>query len=112
MWTEQIVSPKRLEEMVFPRLAALAENAWTKEKDYEDFLRRLPACYKLWEEEGVAAYDWEKSVHPTAFQGARALLAQLRRWMFNYPAETVNAALLAQADRLSAHRKESLMRPA
>ncbi len=111
MWTEQIVTPRRLEEMIFPRLAALAENAWTKDKDYEDFLSRLPACYKLWEEEGVAAYDWEKSVHPTAFEGARALLQQLRRWMFNYPAETVNAALLAQADRLSAHPEQAERNP-
>ncbi len=97
MWTEQIVSAHRLEEMIFPRLAALAENAWTREKNYEDFLTRLPAQYKLWAADGVAVYDWEKSVHPTAFQGARALLQQLRRWMFDFPAETVNARLLENA---------------
>lgn len=97
MWTEQIVTPRRLEELIFPRLAALAENAWTKEKDYADFLTRLPACYKLWEADGVTVYDWEKSVHPTAFQGARALLQQLRRWMFNFPAETVSDRLRENA---------------
>ena len=107
MWTEQIVTPRRLEELIFPRLAALAENAWTEKKDYEDFLRRLPACYRLWEADGVAVWDWEKSVHPTAFQGARALLQQLRRWMFSDPAETVNARLLEQAETLSAHPEQA-----
>ena len=111
MWTEQIVTPHRLEELIFPRLAALAENAWSLSKDYEDFLRRLPAWYRLWEADGVAVYDWEKSVHPTAFQGARALLQQLRRWMFNSPAETVNARLLEQAERLSAHPEQASRNP-
>ena len=109
--TELDFSIDRLEELIFPRLAALAENAWSLSKDYEDFLRRLPAWYRLWEADGVAVYDWEKSVHPTAFQGARALLQQLRRWMFNSPAETVNARLLEQAERLSAHPEQASRNP-
>ncbi|SFC44017.1 hexosaminidase [Parapedobacter composti] len=43
LWTEQLSSPQQLEYMVFPRIAALAESAWTSEgrKDYADFSLRL-----------------------------------------------------------------------
>jgi len=43
MWTEYLATPKRVEYMAFPRLAALAEVVWTPpaRKDYAGFLRRL-----------------------------------------------------------------------
>ena len=45
IWTEYIASPGHVEYMAFPRLAALAEVAWTakERKNYGDFLSRLPA---------------------------------------------------------------------
>ena len=111
MWTEHVVSSHRLEELIFPRLAALAENSWSKNKDYRDFLDRLPACYRLWEADGVAVYDWAKSVRPTAFQSARALLQQMRRWFFDAPAETANASLLDIANQLSANPEPASRNP-
>jgi hexosaminidase len=47
-WTEYISEPRHLEYMAFPRLAALAEVAWTpaERKDYDDFLARLPEHLK------------------------------------------------------------------
>lgn len=43
IWTKHIWDEQRLDFMVFPRIAALAEAAWTLEsrKDYEDFMIRL-----------------------------------------------------------------------
>jgi len=44
LWTEYISAPEYLEYMVFPRLLALSEVAWSplEGKDYADFQRRLP----------------------------------------------------------------------
>jgi len=43
LWTEFVPTPGRAEYMVFPRLCALAEVAWTLPdlKDYPGFLKRL-----------------------------------------------------------------------
>ena len=80
LWTEYVTTCQRLEEMAFPRLAAMAENAWTKEKDWEDFCVRLRAYAKHWEEKGVAYGDLEKAIAPGAEDAAKALLEQMLRW--------------------------------
>ena len=45
IWTEYMPTPKQVEYMAFPRLAALAEVVWTSKqgRDYTDFVRRLEA---------------------------------------------------------------------
>lgn len=43
VWTEYIATEEKLEQQMFPRLLALAENAWGSGDDYEDFLRRAKA---------------------------------------------------------------------
>ncbi|MBX6380810.1 MAG: family 20 glycosylhydrolase [Thermoflavifilum aggregans] len=45
LWTEYIPNTREAEYMVFPRMLALAEAAWTPlaRKNYQDFLSRLPA---------------------------------------------------------------------
>jgi hexosaminidase len=45
LWTEYVPTPKRAEYMLFPRLSALAEVAWTPKagRDFADFRRRLDA---------------------------------------------------------------------
>ena len=53
VWTEYIKSEKKLEYMVFPRMAALAEVLWSKKenKNWKDFERRIPSIfetYKKW----------------------------------------------------------------
>lgn len=40
-WTEDIPTPSRLEELLFPRMQALSENGWSKEKDFEDWKNRV-----------------------------------------------------------------------
>lgn len=44
MWTERVADKKRLDFMVFPRLAAVAESAWTpaKSKECSLFMQKLP----------------------------------------------------------------------
>ena len=48
LWTERVADFKRLDFMVFPRLIALAEAAWTPEKAKECsmFMQRLPYFLK------------------------------------------------------------------
>jgi len=48
LWTEYIATPKRLEYMAWPRLAALAEVVWTpaEQKNYSDFESRLKTHLK------------------------------------------------------------------
>ncbi|NBB75297.1 MAG: family 20 glycosylhydrolase, partial [Bacteroidetes bacterium] len=45
VWTEYINTPNKVEYMVYPRALALSEVVWSSEagRDWEDFLRRLPA---------------------------------------------------------------------
>ena len=45
VWTEYMPTPKQVEYMAFPRLAALAEVVWSPKeiRDYSDFVRRLEA---------------------------------------------------------------------
>jgi hexosaminidase len=45
IWTEYMPTVRRMEDMAFPRVCALAEAVWTPPalKNYEDFLHRLPA---------------------------------------------------------------------
>lgn len=44
MWTERVADKKRLDFMAFPRLAAVAESAWTpaKAKECSQFMQKLP----------------------------------------------------------------------
>jgi len=50
LWTEYISTPEHAEYMLYPRLAALAEVAWTNKdlKDYEDFTKRLQSLLNIY----------------------------------------------------------------
>lgn len=50
VWTERIVTSQRLDYMLFPRIAALAETAWTSEKNkkIDEFYLRLKNHLKLY----------------------------------------------------------------
>lgn len=59
LWTETVQTSRRLEYLTFPRIAALAEAAWTKDKnrDYPLFLNRLKDEIKLYKHEGIYHYN-------------------------------------------------------
>lgn len=55
MWCEFIPTVERLNEKVFPRIAAYAECGWTapEKKDYSRFQTSLPNLTNHWEKEGI-----------------------------------------------------------
>ena len=71
VWTEYMNNKKKIEYMIFPRMAALSEVLWTKKetKNWEDFEKRLPIQMKRYEMMGMnyskAYYDLKFSVLPT-----------------------------------------------
>ena len=59
LWTERIETEDRLDYMLFPRIAALAENAWTKEmnKDINSFNIRLKKQFDLYKKDHIYYSD-------------------------------------------------------
>ena len=52
LWTEYIPTTWKVEFSIFPRMSAMAENVWSvKEKDWDNFVRKMPTQfdrYDLW----------------------------------------------------------------
>jgi hexosaminidase len=55
VWTEYMNNTKKIEYMIFPRMAALSEVLWTgiENKSWDDFEKRLPVQMKRYEMMGV-----------------------------------------------------------
>jgi hexosaminidase len=73
IWTELIGSPKRLDYMIFPRMAALAEAAWTDSarKDEASFNERLKANFPLYDKDNIYYYNpFDPGAHPEAIDFA------------------------------------------
>lgn len=53
-WTEWVVEPKVVEYLMLPRLAAVAEAAWTPQarRNYRDFVQRIRPDARLYELKG------------------------------------------------------------
>lgn len=69
LWTEFIYSWENMQYMVFPRLAALAENAWSSQpKDWQGFLKRLDHLTRIYDVKGIAyatsMYNLNHKVEP------------------------------------------------
>jgi hexosaminidase len=65
LWTERVVTSDRLDYMVFPRLIALAEKAWSSSLDYNDFLQRLEGELRYLDFRQVYYFDFRDfSRHP------------------------------------------------
>ncbi|MFN8291187.1 MAG: family 20 glycosylhydrolase [Chitinophagaceae bacterium] len=71
MWTEYMDNPKKVEYMLFPRIAALSEVLWSdpKQKDWSDFEKRLMVQFKrydAWKANYSKAYfDLKAAVIPS-----------------------------------------------
>lgn len=61
LWTEYIATPEQVEYMTVPRLAAMSEVQWTSagEKNYADFLTRLPRLMALY---NLSGYNCAKHI--------------------------------------------------
>lgn len=59
IWTERIITENRLDYMMFPRIAALAENAWTEseQRNIKNFDERLKKQFDLYRRDGIYYYD-------------------------------------------------------
>lgn len=67
LWTELVESPKRLDFMVFPRLAALSEAAWTNaaHKDEASFNERLKLNFSWYDKAGIYYFNpFDVTMHP------------------------------------------------
>jgi hexosaminidase len=67
IWTETVTNEYRLDYLMFPRVAALAEDAWTSEnrKDYDGFLGRLKSHMELYKVQKIYYFDpYEPANHP------------------------------------------------
>ncbi|WP_316835267.1 beta-N-acetylhexosaminidase [Pedobacter nutrimenti] len=67
LWTETVPDQMRLDFLLFPRLAALAESAWTKQKNknLEAFKSRLKSHINLYNQAGLYYYDpFQPGQHP------------------------------------------------
>lgn len=60
VWTEEIHSRERLHFMMYPRLSALAEAAWTHEnrKDFTGFTNRMKGMFSLYGRKNIGFYDF------------------------------------------------------
>lgn len=58
LWSEVIASGSRLDYMLFPRICALAEVAWTNgKKDFPQFSERVKAHIAQYKQQGIYYYD-------------------------------------------------------
>jgi len=59
LWTENILTKEKLQYMLFPRIAALAEIAWTtdEQKNLSQFKERVKLQLKLYQQDGLYFYD-------------------------------------------------------
>ena len=75
LWTEFVPNEQKLETQVYPRLAALAERAWSSvsEKHYEDFTNRLSHINKMFDQLGIK-YVTINTANPAFVEGKKAVI--------------------------------------
>ena len=68
VWTEHMRTFDRVQHAVFPRIAALAETAWSpaEARDFDSFLARLPVQLRRYEAFGIAYARTPFEVQATA----------------------------------------------
>ena len=108
LWSERIVTPDQLYKRLFPRCQALAENAWTKELDYESFKGRLSNLLLYADKNGVSytAQDWWEPKGEGKINEAFAYLQGMNSFA---SLKDGNAAKALAAMNLSADRLVQMM---
>ena len=73
LWTETAVTQARRDFLIWPRLVALAESAWTPEsrKDFPAFEKRLPTEIEWLRAHGIQPYDPTTNSPEISDQGAK-----------------------------------------
>ena len=64
-WTELMHTKDRVDFMIFPRLCALAESAWSAPtvKDYDKFLSRMEDAFTLFDKLNIYYFDYRNPQH-------------------------------------------------
>jgi hexosaminidase len=59
LWTETVESEERLDYMIFPRIIALSESAWTKKnnKDISRFNKNLTSVFEFLDEQNIFYFN-------------------------------------------------------
>ena len=75
MWTEYVPNMKRLEFLTFPRLGAIAENAWAKKgyPNYSTFLGKVDDYYKLLDAYNVQYAPMSKAMPSKLYKNLSSL---------------------------------------
>lgn len=73
IWTETIHSEERLDFMTFPRLAALAEIAWSRKSqpDYVEFMTRMQPSFRLYKMKGKTFFNPDDPESTKEIQGLK-----------------------------------------
>ncbi len=60
LWTEQINTEERFDYMLYTRMSAMAEAAWTRRnnKSFENFENRLKSVFKIYKSENIYYFDY------------------------------------------------------
>jgi len=80
LWTETVGSERRLDFMIFPRMAALAEAAWTSAglKNEDSFNERLKLNFPLYDKAGIYYFNpFDPEMHPEAIDFAPRIVITL-----------------------------------
>jgi len=71
VWTEVIHTPERMQFMVYPRLSALAEAAWTddRSKNFDNFDSRMNGMMTIYKKFGISFFDYKNTDHTPEIAG-------------------------------------------
>lgn len=103
LWTERVADIGHVERLVFPRLLALAENGWTVEKDFDDFMARAEAYTGYLKDCGIDFTPIAESC-PHGEEGARMAGRQLFEVLIGF-----TQGITDKAQRCSAMRQISTL---
>ncbi len=84
LWTERVATVERFDFMLWPRLSAMSEAAWTRKdvKSYQQFLPRLKSFYQVYDKYGLQYFNLfepEQTPEPTWNEGPE--------WQLNHEKE-------------------------
>lgn len=77
LWSEMLDTSDKAEYMIYPRLLALSESAWSSgPKNYDEFSKRVTHHYSFLEQQNINAFPLSK-LHPNFFKKAFCLFRHL-----------------------------------
>ncbi|WND04078.1 family 20 glycosylhydrolase [Temperatibacter marinus] len=117
IWTEHMRTNNQVMHMTFPRAAAISEAAWSsKERDFNNFMQRLPALFNWYNKLNIAYADVAFEVRPNITapddeQRIVSLSSQLDVGAIHYAInkESVSASDPIYTDPLTLNKNDTLI---